>query len=113
MCFGQTIFRYHLFTWQIPGSIANGFNALVDGEKLFQQICCDMYACVDDNILNWHRFNQSTVRSDLYSGVMDALHTDRADQIGDPVILAASYVGGDRFIARCYQVCTIWIFFVP
>ncbi|POS86956.1 hypothetical protein EPUL_001157, partial [Erysiphe pulchra] len=39
----------------------------------------------------------------LYSGVMDALQSDRADQIGDPVILAASYVGGDRFIARCYQ----------
>ncbi|POS81615.1 hypothetical protein EPUL_006185, partial [Erysiphe pulchra] len=34
---------------------------------------------------------------------MDALRSDRADQIGDPVILAASYVGGDRFIARCYQ----------
>ncbi|POS82647.1 hypothetical protein EPUL_004006, partial [Erysiphe pulchra] len=64
-------------------------------EKLFQQICCDMYACVDDNILNWHRINQSTVRSDLYSGVMDALQSDRADQIGDPVILALKIVGVD------------------
>lgn len=36
---------------------------------------------------------------------MDALQTDRADQIGDPVILAASYVDGDRFIARCYYLC--------
>ncbi|POS81665.1 hypothetical protein EPUL_005894, partial [Erysiphe pulchra] len=53
----------------------------------------------------------STVRADLYSGVMDALRSDRADQIGDPVILAASYVGGDRFIARCYQVCAILNFF--
>ena len=71
-----------------------------------------MYACVDDNILNWHRINQSTVRSDLYSGVMDALRTYRADQIGDPVILAATYVGGDRFIAKCYQVCAKYYFYL-
>ncbi|POS86044.1 hypothetical protein EPUL_003527 [Erysiphe pulchra] len=33
---------------------------------------------------------------------MDTL-SNRTDQIGDPVILAASYDGRDRFIARCFQ----------
>jgi hypothetical protein len=109
----RQFFRYHLFTRQDPDTLTTRFNPLMHGEKLFQQICCDMYACVDDNILNWHRINQSTVRSDLYSGVMDALQSDRADQIGDPVILAASYVGGDRFIARCYQVRFILLEIYP
>lgn len=104
----RQFYRYHLFNRQNPDLLTSRLNSLFHGGKLFQQICCDMYACVDDNILNWHRINQSTVRADLYSGVMDALRTDRADQIGDPVILAASYVGGDRFIAKCYQVCTIY-----
>lgn len=68
-----------------------------------------MYACVD-NMLNWYRINQLIVRSDLYSGVMDALQTDRTDHIGDPIIIAASYVYGDRLIARYYQVYPILCF---
>ncbi|POS82353.1 hypothetical protein EPUL_004411, partial [Erysiphe pulchra] len=44
-----------------------------------------MYACVDDNILNWYRGNQDTIRSDLYSGVMDALRHDHSpENIGKP-----------------------------
>lgn len=65
-----------------------------------------MYASVDDNVLNWHRQNQATIRSDLYSGVIDALRSDNSAQIGEPVILASSYIGGDRHMTKCFQVCT-------
>ena len=45
------------------------------------------------------------IRSDLYRGVMDALNTDEpVRNLGQPVILAASYHGGDRHMAKCYQV---------
>ncbi|POS82139.1 hypothetical protein EPUL_005526, partial [Erysiphe pulchra] len=53
-----------------------------------------MYACDDDNILNWYRGNQDTIRSDLYSGVMDAFRHDHSlENLGKPVILSASYHG--------------------
>ncbi|POS86701.1 hypothetical protein EPUL_003475 [Erysiphe pulchra] len=42
-------------------------------------------------------------RSHLYSGVIDALRTDSGTQIGEPVILASSYIGGDRHMTKCFQ----------
>ncbi|POS81943.1 hypothetical protein EPUL_005920, partial [Erysiphe pulchra] len=97
-------YRYHLFSRldTITGSV--GFNTLIHGEMLFQQLCCDMYACVDDAILHWHRQNQDTIRADMYCGAIDALRVEfDTRQIGKPVILAASYVGGDRHMTKCYQ----------
>ncbi|POS84024.1 hypothetical protein EPUL_003772 [Erysiphe pulchra] len=96
-------FRYHLFSRQESPTSPVKFNALIHGERLFQQLCCDMYACVDDNVLCWHRLNQRTIRNDLYSGVIDTLRNDHQGNIGMPVILSASYHGGDRHMARCYQ----------
>ena len=97
-------FRYHIFSRQ------NQFNTLIHGQRLFQQLLCDMYACVDDNVLNWHRNNQDLIRSDLYRGVIDALRTDEpVRNLGQPVILAASYHGGDRHMTKCYQVSHIFI----
>ncbi|POS82240.1 hypothetical protein EPUL_005446, partial [Erysiphe pulchra] len=97
-------YRYHLFSrWNSTTSSVE-FNALIHGERLFQQLVCDMYACVDDNILYWYRSNQDTIRSDLYLGVMDALRHDHSpEDIGKPVILSASYHGGDRHMTKCYQ----------
>ncbi|POS82607.1 hypothetical protein EPUL_005056, partial [Erysiphe pulchra] len=100
----RLFYRYHLFSRQDLPTTPIRFNPLIHGERLFQQICCDMFACVDDAVLNWHRQNQDTIRADLYAGVIDALRSDVANQsIGRPVILSASYHGGDRHMARCYQ----------
>ena len=92
-------YSYHIFSRQ------DQFNTLIHGQRLFQQLLCDMYACVDDNVLNWHRNNQDLIRSDLYRGVIDALNTDEpVRNLGQPVILAASYHGGDRQMTKSYQV---------
>ena len=92
-------YSYHIFSRQ------NQFNTLIHGQRLFQQLLCDMYACVDDNMLNWYRNNQDLIRSDLYRGVIDALNTDEpVRNLGQPVILAASYHGGDRQMTKSYQV---------
>lgn len=102
----RQFYRYHIFSRKDSASSPVRFNPLIHGERLFQQILCDMYACVDDNILNWHRQNQDVIRSDLYRGVIDALRTDEpVRNLGEPVILAASYHGGDRHMTQCYQVC--------
>ncbi|POS84475.1 hypothetical protein EPUL_002381, partial [Erysiphe pulchra] len=45
----------------------------------------------------------ATILSDLYSGVIDALRSDSGTQIGEPVILASSYIGGDRHMTKCFQ----------
>lgn len=64
-----------------------------------------MYACVDGNVLNCHRKNQATIRSDLYRGVINALRTGSAvHTLGQPIILAASYHGGDRHMTQFYLV---------
>ncbi|POS82138.1 hypothetical protein EPUL_005344, partial [Erysiphe pulchra] len=99
----RLFYRYHLFSRQDSLTSPIQFNPLIHGERLFQQICCDMYACVDDSVLTWHRFNQDTIRSDLYSGVVDALRADEISDLGEPVILSHTYHGGDRHMARCYQ----------
>lgn len=33
-------------------------NVLIHGEQIFQQLLCDTYVCVDDNVLNFNRQNQ-------------------------------------------------------
>ncbi|POS82286.1 hypothetical protein EPUL_003713, partial [Erysiphe pulchra] len=89
----RQFYRYHLFSRQDPETLATKFNALIHGEKLFQQLCCDMYASVDDN-----------PPFDLISiPLIDALRSDSSTQIGEPVILASSYIGGDRHMTKCFQ----------
>ncbi|POS82217.1 hypothetical protein EPUL_004937, partial [Erysiphe pulchra] len=100
----RLFYRYHIFSRFDPIASSVKFNALIHGGRLFQQLCCDMYACIDDDVLQWHRLNQDTIRADLYSGVIDALRSEYDVQsIGKPVILAASYLGGDRHMTQCYQ----------
>lgn len=101
----RQFYRFHIFSRQDPSTSTIRFNPLIHGERLFQQILCDMYACVDDNVLNWHRINQDTIRADLYRGAIDALRNDEpVRNMGQPIILASSYHGGDRHMTKCYQV---------
>ncbi|POS86415.1 hypothetical protein EPUL_000760, partial [Erysiphe pulchra] len=98
-------YKGHLFSRVDPLTNLSKINALLHGERLFQQICCDMYASIDDNALNWHRQNQYIIRSNLYSDVIDALRRDRPNEsIGQPVLLASSYFAGDRYMPKCYQI---------
>ena len=101
----RQFYRYHIFSRKDPSTSSIRFNPLIHGERLFQQILCDMYACVDDNVLNWHRLHQDTIRADLYKGAIDALRNDESVRnMGQPIILSSSYHGGDRHMTKCYQV---------
>ena len=89
------------------------FNVLTWGRRLFQQWCCNAFANVDENVLDWHRTHQDEIRADVYSGMVDAMaRDDQADlaSMGKPVILNSSYIGGDRHMSKCYQVIFPHIF---
>jgi len=92
-------YRYQLFPRSRTGLIPFAFG------RLFQQFLVDAWATCDQVKLSWLRNNQSTLRADLYVGVTDALSRNDVDvsQIGHRTILPATYVGGPRFIAGCYQ----------
>jgi hypothetical protein len=73
--------------------------------KLFHQYIVDQYAKMEQQRLNFIRFNQETLRAELYSGLTDVLRLDDTDmsEIGQKVILPSTFVGGPRFMAQLYQ----------
>ena len=73
--------------------------------KLFQQYVVDMYAKIESLRLRWIRHNQAKLRSDLYSGVVDAMHLGDNDMssVGRKVILPSSFKGSPRHMQQIYQ----------
>jgi hypothetical protein len=67
----------------------------------------DLWAAGDQQKLYWLRNHQKQLRADLYNGVQDWLGEADGDHpghdYGHRIILPASYVGGERFVAQAYQ----------
>jgi hypothetical protein len=95
----QSWFRYHLFCR--PGNTTIPFAYF----RLFQQYLVDAHAVCDQARLYWIKQNQKTLRADLYQGVADAVTSDDGSEVrlGRRIVLPSSYLGGSRFISRCYQ----------
>jgi hypothetical protein len=51
----------------------NNINVLHLGKKLLQQYIVDVYAKVEEERLNFIRFNQKQLRAELYQGLRDAI----------------------------------------
>ncbi|KAJ1692458.1 hypothetical protein LUZ63_009156 [Rhynchospora breviuscula] len=73
--------------------------------RLFQQICVDMYACIEDARLSYLYHNQDSLRVDSIQNIRDAvLQGDIFGyQIGKRFILPASFVGGPLYLFQNYQ----------
>ena len=73
--------------------------------RLLQQYIVDMYAKMEQGRLNYVRFNQSSLRADLYRGVADAVSLGDNDMsvVGRRVILPSSFTGGPRHMQKLYQ----------
>ncbi|GES88499.1 uncharacterized protein LOC112012066 [Rhizophagus clarus] len=71
--------------------------------RLYQQYIIDQYAKVEQNRLNYLRHNQASLRTDLYNGVSDAIHTGDSTQVGQRIILPSSFAGGPRQMYQLYQ----------
>jgi hypothetical protein len=73
--------------------------------RLYQQYIVDQYAKIEQERLNYLRLNQSSLRSELYKGVADAIHIgdSSSDTIGRRIILPSSFNGGPRQMYQLYQ----------
>jgi hypothetical protein len=61
-----------------------------------------VYTCLEQNRLNWLRNNQQKLRTELYSGLQDALECGDAntDQVGKRIYLPSSHTGSPRYMAQ-------------
>jgi hypothetical protein len=73
--------------------------------KLFLQFIVDAAACIEQWRLNWYKTHQGTLRTELYSGLQDAIDNGdtRSDQVGKTIILPSSYNGSRRNKVQYYQ----------
>jgi hypothetical protein len=87
-------------------AVRDEFNPLLNAGKLTQQLFVDAYVKTEANRLNYLRLNQSKLRVDLYSGLLDHINsgTDLAGRLpGKPVILPSSFQGSPRNMHQNYQ----------
>jgi hypothetical protein len=91
-------FRLHTRTNEYP--------SIHRGGRLFQQYIVDCWASADQTRLSFLRFNQRKLRSAVYSGLEDWVHSDEAhdlNQLGTRTVLPSSYIGGPRSMQQRYQ----------
>ena len=74
-------------------------NHFFHASLLFQELLVHLWAAAEHSHLMWVRDNQKWLHTDLYNGVVDALHEgiDLA-LIGKKVILPTSFTSGPRFM---------------
>ena len=78
------------------------------GGNLFQQYVVDAWASVEQSTLNWVKHHQKELRSDVYSGLRDAVLGDADNNLnlaqhGQRVILPSSFQGGERYMIQLFQ----------
>jgi hypothetical protein len=90
---------YYLSQWPDESML------LLTSGHLSMQYWVDVYTCLEQNRLNWLRNNQGKLRTELYSGLQDAL--DRGDanteQVGKRIYLPLSHTGSPRYMAQNLQ----------
>ena len=80
------------------------YNVLHRAGLLFQEYIVDAYAQIEQGRLDYLRFNQEKLRSEVYSGIVDAaLHGIDLSKIGNLSILPSSFKGGPREMWQLYQ----------
>ncbi|CAG8754315.1 12283_t:CDS:2, partial [Dentiscutata erythropus] len=74
----------------------------------FQQYIVDAYTCIEQNCLNYLKYNQKKIHAELYSRLQDALSAHNeipqtGSQVGHRIVLPFSFVGGPHHIQQLYQ----------
>ncbi|XP_050123958.1 uncharacterized protein LOC126601311 [Malus sylvestris] len=82
-----------------------GLTTLLKGGRLFQQYLVDSYATLEEDRLDYIRQNQKNLRSEIYKGIYDAVlkGDNDANNLGQKVVLPASYIGSPRYMINNYQ----------
>jgi len=73
--------------------------------NLSMQFLVDVYACIEQSRLDWIRKNQGALRTELFSGLRDAIvkGDTRTEQVGRRILLPASFGGSPRCKEQNYQ----------
>ena len=93
---------YYCYKFQMRPGI---FNLTLFGGRLFQQFAIDTYIKIESSRLDYMRNNQDTLRSDLYQGLVDSMHSGEGstENIGRRTVLSSSFIGGPRDMRRRYM----------
>ncbi|XP_071718001.1 uncharacterized protein [Rutidosis leptorrhynchoides] len=83
----------------------NEGTTLLRGGRLFQQFLVDAYTSVEEQRLQWVRYHQNELQTDLYNNVCDAVTRGDtlATSIEKRIILPASHTGSPRYMVQNYQ----------
>ena len=65
-------------------------NFLLFGERLFQEYLCITFASIENQRLQFARYNQEILRSELYGSLQDAVSNDHESRVGKRVICPKS-----------------------
>ena len=70
-----------------------------------QQYVVDMYIKLETSRLDYFRYNQQHIRSELYLGIINSVEVgeNRASKIGHQVILSSSLIGEPRDTRKRYM----------
>ncbi|UYV74978.1 hypothetical protein LAZ67_12001956 [Cordylochernes scorpioides] len=87
-------------------SVRDKFNPLLNGGKLTQQFIVDAYVKMEANRLHYIKENQSKLRTEKYSGLMDHINARAENEnlnVGKAIILPSSFEGSPRNRQQRYQ----------
>ncbi|KAL8134562.1 hypothetical protein AgCh_009544 [Apium graveolens] len=75
------------------------------GGRLWQQYVVDAFTAMEQYKLEWIRDNQTTIRSDLYHNIQDALQKgdSNPENVGKAIILPASFTGSKRYMNQYFK----------
>ena len=76
--------------------------ALHRTDRLFQEFCLECFAIVQEERLNFFRFNQDKLRVDKYVNVQASTARHGGD-VGRRVVLLSTFIGGPRHMFQKYQ----------
>ncbi|CAH9146259.1 unnamed protein product [Cuscuta epithymum] len=83
----------------------NESSYILRAKRLFQQFLVDGYTMIESSRLRYIRQHQKELRSDLYSGLADAVGRGEtnASRVGQLIVLPNSFTGSARYMMQNYQ----------
>jgi Helitron helicase-like domain at N-terminus len=79
-------------------------NNLLRMGKLYHQFVVDAWAVTEQSKLDFLKYNQATIRADLYKGVVDSIATEQPlEDAGQRFILPSTHINSTRHMFQLFQ----------
>ena len=73
------------------------------GRLLSDQYWVDQWVKLEEQRLLWVKNNQSKLKQEIYSGLVDAVRANEARDAGSYIVLPSSHIGSPRHMAMNFQ----------